>query len=150
MILDSSYSTQYKTIIHIYNYLMTKLKQIFYYQFIQVSSLGKKSVSLLKPVRPIKRISIQSFIGTLVSIKFVYSSKDPGKLPSLELKLLDGGWYAGGKILTGGSVVESEDNFVHPTIAEISSNAEIEKEKLPQGSDCGIVNVNIPTIRTYL
>ncbi|KAK4733807.1 hypothetical protein R3W88_008068 [Solanum pinnatisectum] len=65
-------------------------------------------------------------------------------------------------ILIGGSVVESEDNFVHPTIAEIV------KEKLfvavlyvmkfktfeeaveinnsvPQGCDCGIVNVNIPT-----
>jgi len=36
----------------------------------------------------------------------------------------------GWKILTGGSVVESEDNFMHPTIAEISSNAEIMKEKL--------------------
>ncbi|WMV46659.1 hypothetical protein MTR67_040044 [Solanum verrucosum] len=62
--------------------------------------------------------------------------------------------FQGGKILTGGSVVESEGNFVHPTIAQISSNAEIVKEKLfapvlyrirPQGSDCGIVNVNIPT-----
>ncbi|KAK6793981.1 hypothetical protein RDI58_007434 [Solanum bulbocastanum] len=36
----------------------------------------------------------------------------------------------GGKILTGGLVIESEDNFVHPTIAEISSNAEIVKENL--------------------
>nr|XP_004235550.1 aldehyde dehydrogenase family 7 member B4 [Solanum lycopersicum]XP_010318473.1 aldehyde dehydrogenase family 7 member B4 [Solanum lycopersicum] len=95
----------------------------------------------------------------------------------------------GGKILTGGSVVESEGNFVRPTIVEISSKAEIVKEELfapvlyvmkfktfeeaveinnsvpqglsssiftrnpenifkwigPQGSDCGIVNVNIPT-----
>ncbi|KAM3267831.1 aldehyde dehydrogenase family 7 member A1 [Capsicum chacoense] len=95
----------------------------------------------------------------------------------------------GGKILTGGSVIESEGNFVHPTIVEISSKAEIVKEELfapvlyvmkfktfeeaveinnsvpqglsssiftqnpgvmfrwigAQGSDCGIVNVNIPT-----
>ncbi|KAK4718153.1 hypothetical protein R3W88_016491 [Solanum pinnatisectum] len=66
----------------------------------------------------------------------------------------------GGKILTGGSVVESGGNFVHPTIAEIFSKAKIVKEKFsiftlnpdnifkwigPQGSDCGIVNVNILT-----
>jgi aldehyde dehydrogenase family 7 protein A1 len=95
----------------------------------------------------------------------------------------------GGKILTGGNVVESEGNFVEPTIVEISSTAAIVKEELfgpvlyvmkfqtldeaieinnsvPQGlsssifttkpevifkwigargSDCGIVNVNIPT-----
>ncbi|KAK9281734.1 hypothetical protein L1049_004638 [Liquidambar formosana] len=95
----------------------------------------------------------------------------------------------GGKILTGGSVVESEGNFVQPTIVEISSNAPAVKEELfapvlyvmkfqtlkeaieinnsvpqglsssiftrkpevifqwigPHGSDCGIVNVNIPT-----
>ncbi|KAI3407294.1 Aldedh domain-containing protein [Psidium guajava] len=95
----------------------------------------------------------------------------------------------GGKILTGGSVVESEGNFVHPTIVEISPMADVVKEELfapvlyvmkfrtlkeaieinnsvpqglsssmftrrpdvifkwigPQGSDCGIVNVNIPT-----
>ncbi|CAA3002666.1 aldehyde dehydrogenase family 7 member B4 [Olea europaea subsp. europaea] len=95
----------------------------------------------------------------------------------------------GGKILTGGSVIESEGNFVHPTIVEISPNADVVKEELfgpllyvmkfqslkeaieinnsvpqglsssiftrkpeiifkwigPQGSDCGIVNVNIPT-----
>ncbi|KAL8138612.1 hypothetical protein V2J09_004613 [Rumex salicifolius] len=95
----------------------------------------------------------------------------------------------GGKILTGGSVVESEGNFVHPTIVEITPDADIVKEELfapvlyamkfktleeaitinnsvpqglsssiftrkpeilfrwigPLGSDCGIVNVNIPT-----
>jgi len=95
----------------------------------------------------------------------------------------------GGKILTGGSVIESEGNFVQPTIIEISPNADVVKEELfapvlyvmkfqtlkeaieinnsvpqglsssiftrkpdvifkwigPQGSDCGIVNVNIPT-----
>ncbi|GMQ08125.1 hypothetical protein CsSME_00051998 [Camellia sinensis var. sinensis] len=95
----------------------------------------------------------------------------------------------GGKILTGGSVIESEGNFVHPTIVEISPNAAVVKEELfapvlyvmkfqtlkeaieinnsvpqglsssiftrkpeilfkwigPLGSDCGIVNVNIPT-----
>ncbi|XP_010064024.2 aldehyde dehydrogenase family 7 member B4 [Eucalyptus grandis] len=95
----------------------------------------------------------------------------------------------GGKILTGGSVIESEGNFVQPTIVEISPNAAVVKEELfapvlyvmkfqtlkeaieinnsvpqglsssifsrrpdvifkwigPQGSDCGIVNVNIPT-----
>ncbi|KAM7254398.1 hypothetical protein ACFE04_003778 [Oxalis oulophora] len=95
----------------------------------------------------------------------------------------------GGKILTGGSVVESEGNFVHPTIVEISPSADVVKEELfapvlyvmkfktlqeaidinnsvpqglsssiftqkpeiifkwlgPIGSDCGIVNVNIPT-----
>ncbi|KAJ6696114.1 ALPHA-AMINOADIPIC SEMIALDEHYDE DEHYDROGENASE [Salix koriyanagi] len=95
----------------------------------------------------------------------------------------------GGKILTGGSVIESEGNFVQPTIVEISPNADVVKQELfapvlyvmkfqnlqeaieinnsvpqglsssiftrkpevifkwigPQGSDCGIVNVNIPT-----
>ncbi|KAH7565596.1 hypothetical protein JRO89_XS09G0232200 [Xanthoceras sorbifolium] len=95
----------------------------------------------------------------------------------------------GGKILTGGSVIESEGNFVQPTIVEISPDADVVKEELfapvlhvmkfktleeaieinnsvpqglsssiftnkpeiifkwigPHGSDCGIVNVNIPT-----
>ncbi|KAF3439699.1 hypothetical protein FNV43_RR17977 [Rhamnella rubrinervis] len=95
----------------------------------------------------------------------------------------------GGKILLGGSVIESDGNFVQPTIVEISPSAAIVKEELfgpvlyvmkfqtleeaielnnsvpqglsssiftqkpanifrwigPQGSDCGIVNVNIPT-----
>lgn len=95
----------------------------------------------------------------------------------------------GGKILTGGSVIESEGNFVEPTIVEITPDADVVKEELfapvlyvmkfktlkeaieinnsvpqglsssiftqrpeaiftwigPSGSDCGIVNVNIPT-----
>ncbi|XP_010656114.1 aldehyde dehydrogenase family 7 member A1 isoform X2 [Vitis vinifera] len=95
----------------------------------------------------------------------------------------------GGNILIGGSTVESEGNFVQPTIVEISPNASVVKEELfgpvlyvmkfqtfeeavemnnsvpqglsssiftrkpevifkwigPHGSDCGIVNVNIPT-----
>lgn len=95
----------------------------------------------------------------------------------------------GGKILTGGSVIESEGNYVQPTIVEISADADVVKEELfgpvlyvlkfktleeaieinnsvpqglsssiftqkpeiifkwigPRGSDCGIVNVNIPT-----
>nr|GMD32267.1 aldehyde dehydrogenase family 7 member B4-like [Ipomoea batatas] len=95
----------------------------------------------------------------------------------------------GGKILTGGSVIPSEGNFVQPTIVEISPSANVVKEELfgpvlyvmkfktfkdaveinnsvpqglsssiftkkpeyifkwigPLGSDCGIVNVNIPT-----
>ncbi|KAA8546662.1 hypothetical protein F0562_003107 [Nyssa sinensis] len=86
----------------------------------------------------------------------------------------------GGKILIGGSVIESEGNFMQPTIVEISPTADVVKEELfgpvlyvmkfqtlkeaivsssiftrkpevifkwigPQGSDCGIVNVNIPT-----
>ncbi|KAJ9687915.1 hypothetical protein PVL29_013911 [Vitis rotundifolia] len=95
----------------------------------------------------------------------------------------------GGKILIGGFTVESEGNFVQPTIVEISPNASVVKEELfgpvlyvmkfqtfeeavemnnsvpqglsssiftrkpevifkwigPHGSDCGIVNVNIPT-----
>ncbi|KAL9228505.1 hypothetical protein vseg_004081 [Gypsophila vaccaria] len=95
----------------------------------------------------------------------------------------------GGKILTGGSIIESEGNFVEPTIVEISPDADVVKEELfapvlyvmkfktleeaieinnsvpqglsssiftqrpesifkwigPSGSDCGIVNVNIPT-----
>ncbi|KAJ7955998.1 Aldehyde dehydrogenase [Quillaja saponaria] len=93
------------------------------------------------------------------------------------------------KILVGGSVIESEGNFVQPTIVEISQDAPVVKEELfgpvlyvikfqtleqaiemnnsvsqglsssiftsrpeaifkwigPLGSDCGIVNVNIPT-----
>ncbi|OVA08333.1 Aldehyde dehydrogenase domain [Macleaya cordata] len=95
----------------------------------------------------------------------------------------------GGKILIGGSIIESEGNFVQPTIVEISPSAAVVKEELfgpvlyvmkfqtlkeaieinnsvpqglsssiftrrpdvifkwlgPHGSDCGIVNVNIPT-----
>ncbi|KAG4949461.1 hypothetical protein AAZX31_15G170200 [Glycine max] len=95
----------------------------------------------------------------------------------------------GGKILTGGSVLESAGNFVQPTIVEISPDAPVVKEELfgpvlyvmkfqtleeaialnnsvpqglsssiftqrpgtifkwigPRGSDCGIVNANIPT-----
>ncbi|KAL6010607.1 Aldehyde dehydrogenase 7 member B4 [Asimina triloba] len=95
----------------------------------------------------------------------------------------------GGKILVGGSAIESEGNFVQPTIVEISPTASVVKEELfapvlyvmkfqtlkeaieinnsvpqglsssiftrrpeiifkwlgPHGSDCGIVNVNIPT-----
>ncbi|CAM8972610.1 unnamed protein product [Rhodiola kirilowii] len=94
-----------------------------------------------------------------------------------------------GKILTGGSIIESEGNYVQPTIVEISPDVEVVKEELfgpvlyvmkfktlqeaiainnsvaqglsspiftrrpdiifkwigPQGSDCDIVNVNIPT-----
>lgn len=95
----------------------------------------------------------------------------------------------GGKILFGGSAIESEGNFVQPTIVEITPSAPVVKEELfgpvlyvmkfqtlkeaieinnsvpqglsssiftkrpdiifkwlgPHGSDCGIVNVNIPT-----
>ncbi|KAH9321688.1 hypothetical protein KI387_016327, partial [Taxus chinensis] len=95
----------------------------------------------------------------------------------------------GGNILTGGSVIEHEGNYVQPTIVEISQDAPVVKEELfapvlyvlkfqtleeaielnnsvsqglsssiftrspeaifkwigPCGSDCGIVNVNIPT-----
>lgn len=40
-------------------------------------------------------------------------------------------WYfQGGKILTGGSAIESEGNFVQPTIVEISPNANVVKEEL--------------------
>ncbi|XP_050387814.1 aldehyde dehydrogenase family 7 member A1 [Argentina anserina] len=95
----------------------------------------------------------------------------------------------GGKITVGGSTVESEGNYVQPTIVEISPTAAVVREELfgpvlyvmkfksldeaielnnsvsqglsssiftrkpeilfkwigPHGSDCGIVNVNIPT-----
>ncbi|CAA7401233.1 unnamed protein product [Spirodela intermedia] len=95
----------------------------------------------------------------------------------------------GGKILVGGAAVNSDGNYVQPTIVEISSSAPIVREELfgpvlyvmkfqtlreaieinnavpqglsssiftrkpelifqwigPHGSDCGIVNVNIPT-----
>lgn len=36
----------------------------------------------------------------------------------------------GGKILTGGSVIEADGNFVHPTIVEISPSASVVKEEL--------------------
>lgn len=36
----------------------------------------------------------------------------------------------GGKILVGGSVIESEGNFVQPTIVEINPNANVVKEEL--------------------
>ncbi|KAG6501080.1 hypothetical protein ZIOFF_040948 [Zingiber officinale] len=95
----------------------------------------------------------------------------------------------GGKILFGGSGIDSEGNFVQPTIVEIAPSAQVVKEELfgpvlyvmkfqtlneaieinnsvpqglsssiftrkpeiifkwigPHGSDCGIVNINIPT-----
>jgi len=95
----------------------------------------------------------------------------------------------GGKILTGGSLIDRDGNFVEPTVVEISHDAEVVREELfgpvlyvfkiksleeaielnnsvpqglsssiftqspetiftwigPTGSDCGIVNVNIPT-----
>lgn len=38
--------------------------------------------------------------------------------------------YQGGKILTGGSVLESDGNFVQPTIVEISADAAVVKEEL--------------------
>ncbi|KAK6236572.1 hypothetical protein SCA6_011909 [Theobroma cacao] len=88
---------------------------------------------------------------------------------------------SGGKILTGGTVIESDGSFVQPTIVEIYPDVSVVKEELfgpsleeaiemnnsvplglsssiftrrpevifkwigPCGSDCGIVNVNIPT-----
>lgn len=36
----------------------------------------------------------------------------------------------GGKILTGASIIESEGNFVQPTIVEISPNADVVREEL--------------------
>ena len=36
----------------------------------------------------------------------------------------------GGKILIGGSVIESEGNFVQPTIVEITTDAAVVKEEL--------------------
>lgn len=36
----------------------------------------------------------------------------------------------GGKILVGGNIIESEGNFVQPTLVEISSSAEVVKEEL--------------------
>ena len=36
----------------------------------------------------------------------------------------------GGKILVGGSTIESEGNFVQPTIVEISPDADVVKEEL--------------------
>ncbi|KAK4361361.1 hypothetical protein RND71_020313 [Anisodus tanguticus] len=35
----------------------------------------------------------------------------------------------GGKILTGGSVIKSEANFMQPTIVEISPGAEVVKKE---------------------
>lgn len=40
------------------------------------------------------------------------------------------GCLQGGHILTGGSVIECEGNFVQPTIVEISQDAQIVKEEL--------------------
>ena len=36
--------------------------------------------------------------------------------------------FQGGKILTGGDLIESEGNFVQPTIVEITPNADIVKK----------------------
>jgi aldehyde dehydrogenase family 7 member A1 len=38
--------------------------------------------------------------------------------------------FQGGKILIGGSAIESEGNFVQPTIVETSSSAPVVKEEL--------------------
>lgn len=38
--------------------------------------------------------------------------------------------FQGGRILVGGNVIESEGNFVQPTIVEISSSAAVVKEEL--------------------
>ena len=38
--------------------------------------------------------------------------------------------FQGGEILTGGGLIESEGNFVQPTIVEISPNADAVKEEL--------------------
>ncbi|KAG6493495.1 hypothetical protein ZIOFF_048482 [Zingiber officinale] len=95
----------------------------------------------------------------------------------------------GGKILFGGSIIDSEGNFVQPSIVEIAPSAQVVKGELfgpvlytlneaieinnsvpqglsssiftckpeiifkwigPHGSDCGIVNVNIPTNGTEI
>lgn len=39
-------------------------------------------------------------------------------------------FFQGGKILIGGSAIESEGNFVQPTIVEIPSTAPVVKEEL--------------------
>ena len=38
--------------------------------------------------------------------------------------------FQGGKILTGGSIVEGVGNFVQPTVVEISHDADVVKEEL--------------------
>ena len=38
--------------------------------------------------------------------------------------------FQGGKILTGGSVIDRAGNFVEPTLVEISHDAEIVREEL--------------------
>ncbi|KAK4737543.1 hypothetical protein R3W88_001240 [Solanum pinnatisectum] len=91
------------------------------------------------------------------------TSTDKGTGKKQDIVITGASTLSKDETLTGGSVVESEDNFVHPTIAEISSNAKIMKEKLfapvlyvmkfktfkeaveMNNSCCGIVNVNIPT-----
>nr|XP_023884420.1 aldehyde dehydrogenase family 7 member A1 [Quercus suber]XP_023884421.1 aldehyde dehydrogenase family 7 member A1 [Quercus suber] len=121
--------------------------------------------------------------GTLVGPVHTRASRDNFEKGISSIK------SQGGKILVGGSVIESDGNFVQPTIVEISPDASIVKEELfgpvlyvmkvktldeaiemnnsvpqglsssiftrkpeiifkwigPHGSDCGIVNVNIPT-----
>lgn len=121
--------------------------------------------------------------GTLVGPLHTHSSRENFEKGIAAIK------SQGGKILTGGSIIESDGNFVQPTIVEISPSASVVKEELfapvlyvmkiqnleeaihlnnsvPQGlsssiftrrpdaifkwigargSDCGIVNVNIPT-----
>jgi len=121
--------------------------------------------------------------GTLVGPLHTQASRDNFEKGISSIK------SQGGKILIGGSVLESDGNFVQPTIVEISPDATVVKEELfgpvlyvmkfktlqegiemnnsvsqglsssiftrkpevifkwigPHGSDCGIVNVNIPT-----
>ncbi|WRX25806.1 Aldehyde dehydrogenase domain - like 10 [Theobroma cacao] len=139
--------------------------------------------------------------GFDVTWKLIWSDSQLFRILALVLELiLSCDVCQGGKILTGGGLIESEGNFVQPTIVEISPNADVVKEELfapvlyvmkfkvaplsqktsphtlneaieinnsvpqglsssiftrkpevifkwigPLGSDCGIVNVNIPT-----
>ncbi|KAK7817028.1 aldehyde dehydrogenase family 7 member a1 [Quercus suber] len=127
--------------------------------------------------------------GTLVGPVHTRASRDNFEKGISSIKSQASILSLGGKILVGGSVIESDGNFVQPTIVEISPDASIVKEELfgpvlyvmkvktldeaiemnnsvpqglsssiftrkpeiifkwigPHGSDCGIVNVNIPT-----
>ncbi|KAE7998431.1 hypothetical protein FH972_002976 [Carpinus fangiana] len=127
--------------------------------------------------------------GTLVGPLHTQASRDNFEKGISSIKSQACLVLLGGKILVGGSVIESDGNFVQPTIVEISPDASVVKEELfgpvlyvmkfktleeaiemnnsvpqglsssiftrkpevifkwigPHGSDCGIVNVNIPT-----
>ncbi|KAF3639086.1 hypothetical protein FXO37_24113 [Capsicum annuum] len=129
LVLDMISSMQQASILHIPSVL-----------FIVPQFLHQKRLKLLSEIGDAHRAKLQN-LGWPVSIEMgkIHAEEIGDQLYLLQVKLENE--FEGRKILTDGSVIESEANFVQPTIVEISPRVQVVKEELPQGSDCGIVNV---------